>query len=206
MYVPPFNAVADEDEIRAMVAAVGSAELITVGEDGYPLATLLPIMWHEDVVIAHMARANPQWREIRADAPALLICGGPQAYISPTWYAAKSEHGRVVPTWNYTAVHLTGTVQVHDDVEWVRAAVTALTSQHEDGRVPPWAVTDAPAEYIAGQLRGIVGLEFHVLRVEGKAKLSQNRSDADQLGAIAGLRGDGTPGATAIADAMTGLR
>ena len=202
MYVPPFNAVADEAEIRAMVAAVASAELITVGEDGYPVATLLPIMWRDDVVIAHMARANPQWRQIAPDAPALLICGGPQAYISPSWYAAKAEHGRVVPTWNYTSVHLTGTVRVHEDVEWLRSAVTALTRTHEAGRSPGWAVTDAPAEYIEGQLRGIVGIEFTVQRVEGKAKLSQNRSEVDRAGVIDGLRAEDVPGATAVADEM----
>ena len=202
MYVPSFNAVEDEAEVRAMVAAVGAAELITTGADGYPLATLLPIMWHGDVVIAHMARANPQWRQIADDAPALLICSGPQAYISPTWYAAKAEHGRVVPTWNYTSVHLTGTVRVHDDVEWLRSAVTELTGTHESGRSPSWAVTDAPVDYIEGQLRGIVGVEFAVQRVEGKAKLSQNRSEADRLGVIEGLRADATPDAAEIAAAM----
>src|SRR3954470_19773802 len=116
MYVPPANAFDDEDEIRAFVREVVSAELITVGADGYPRATLLPILWDGDTVIAHMARANDHWAEI--GGPALLVCAGPQAYISPSWYAAKAEHGRVVPTWNYSTVHLTGTVRVHDDPEW----------------------------------------------------------------------------------------
>jgi transcriptional regulator len=102
VYVPSFNSVDDESEIRDMVAAAGAAEFITVGRDGYPLATLLPVVWRENVVIAHMARANPHWSQIGDDAPALLVCGGPQAYISPSWYAAKAEHGRVVPTWNST--------------------------------------------------------------------------------------------------------
>jgi len=188
-----------------MVAAIGSAQVITVGRDGYPMATLLPVVWRENVVIAHMARANPHWRQIGDDAPVLLVCGGPQAYISPSWYAAKAEHGRVVPTWNYSAVHLTGTVRVHEDPAWLREAVTELVERHEGGREVPWAVTDAPGPYIAGQLRGIVGLEVRVTRVEGKAKLSQNRSEADRRGVIDGLRRERAEGAGAVADAMSAL-
>jgi transcriptional regulator len=181
---------------------LASAEFITVGRDGYPLSTLLPIIWRDDVVIAHMARANPHWRHIADDAPALLVCGGPQAYISPTWYAAKREHGRVVPTWNYSAVHLTGRARVHDDVEWLRGAVTELVGRHESHRDDPWQVTDAPAQYIEGQLRGIVGIEIRVERVEGKAKLSQNRSEADRRGVIEGLRAEPGIAGHAVADAM----
>lgn len=202
MYVPPANRLDDDEAVRAHVAATGSAELVTVGQDGFPISTLLPILWDEHTVIAHMARANPQWRAIRDDDPALLICAGNQAYISPTWYAAKAEHGRVVPTWNYSAVHLTGTVRVHDDPHWTREAVERLTTNHEAGRAQPWQVADAPEPYIQGQLRGIVGIEVTVLRVEGKAKLSQNRSPADQAGVVDGLRAEPFAGAHAIADAM----
>lgn len=205
MYVPHFNAIEDETEIRAMVRALGSAELVTVGTDGYPIATLLPILWHDGIVIAHMARANPHWRQIEPDARALFICGGPQAYISPSWYAAKAEHGRVVPTWNYSAVHLSGTVRIHDDVEWVRTAVLDLVERHESARATPWHVSDAPEQYVAGQLRAIVGIEMHVERVEGKAKLSQNRSEVDRRGVIDGLRAEGSPSADAVADAMDAL-
>jgi len=164
--------------------------LVTTGRDGYPLATLLPVLWHGDVVVAHMARANPHWKQIEADTPVLLICGGPQAYISPTWYAAKAEHGRVVPTWNYSTVHLSGRAQVHEDPAWLREAVTLLTDRHEGGREPRWRVTDAPEDYVTGQLRGIVGIEIRVEKVEAKAKLSQNRSEADRRGVVAGLRAD----------------
>jgi transcriptional regulator len=205
VYVPSFNAVDDESEIRDMVAAIGSAQVITVDRDGWPLATLLPIVWRADVVIAHMARANPHWRQIDDDVPVLLVCSGPQAYISPSWYAAKAEHGRVVPTWNYSAVHLAGTVRVHEDAGWLRDAVTELVERHEGDRDAPWAVTDAPGPYIAGQLRGIVGLEVRLTRVEGKAKLSQNRSDADRRGVIDGLRRERAEGAAAVADAMSSL-
>lgn len=202
MYAPPFNRVDDEDEIRAMVRAIGSAEFVTTGRDGYPWATLLPVVWTGEVVIAHLARANPHWREIEGDVPALLVCGGPQSYISPSWYASKAEHGRVVPTWNYASVHLTGRARIHDDVDWLRRAVTELTEHHEALRDQPWQVTDAPEAFVEGQLRGIVGVEMRIERVEGKRKLSQNRSEDDRRGVVDGLRADGAPAGCAIADAM----
>jgi transcriptional regulator len=202
VYVARFNAVDDEQEIRAMVSAIGSAELITIGPDGYPIASLVPVLWDGGTVIAHLARANPHWRTIGSVTPALFVCTGPQAYVSPSWYAAKAEHGRVVPTWNYSAVHLTGTAVIHDDVEWTRQAVTALTRRHEDQRPEPWAVSDAPAAYVDGQLRAIVGVEFTVERVEAKAKLSQNRSEGDRAGVVDGLRAEGTSGASQVAEQM----
>jgi transcriptional regulator len=202
MYVPPFNTVDDEAQVRAMVAAAGSAQFVTTSEGGYPLATLLPILWEGPTVVAHLARANTHWRQLETDAPALLICSLPEAYITPTWYAAKYEHGRVVPTWNYSAVHLSGTVTVHHDRDWLLQAVTRLTDAHEHGRQNRWRVTDAPERYVQGQLKGIVGLEISVQRVEAKAKLSQNRSDADQRGVIDGLRAEHRTGASDVADAM----
>ncbi len=204
MYVPPFNAVTDDAEIRSLVEAIGTAEFITTGADGYPLATLLPVLWIGDTVIAHLARANPHWQQVPDDSPALLVCSGPQAYVSPSWYAAKIEHGRVVPTWNYSSVHLTGRARVHQDPEWLRQAVTDLTHRHEDQRSVPWAVTDAPQAYIDGQLKGIVGLEVTVERVEAKAKLSQNRSEADRAGVVAGLRAEAGAEGQRVADAMDG--
>ena len=204
MYIPSFNRIDDEAEIRQFVARARSAEFVTVGPDGFPVATLLPILWDGGTVVAHMAKANPQWKSLGPESPALLICSGPEAYISPSWYATKAEHGRVVPTWNYSAVHLTGTVRVHEDREWLRAVVTRLTSVHEAERSEPWRPSDAPERYIAGQLAGIVGLEITVTRVDGKAKLSQNRSEADRRGVIAGLLGEDDTGARQIAGAMDG--
>jgi transcriptional regulator len=201
MYTPSFNRI-DDDEIWRFVAAARSAEFVTVDPDGIPVATLLPIMWHGGVVLAHMARANPQWKAITAGSPALLICSGPEAYISPSWYAAKAEHGRVVPTWNYSAVHLSGTVRVHEEREWLRDVVTRLTGVHEKGRSAPWHPGDAPERYIDGQLAGIVGLEITVSRVEGKAKLSQNRSEADRRGVVAGLLAEKHYEAAEVAAAM----
>ncbi|GEA83654.1 FMN-binding negative transcriptional regulator [Cellulomonas gelida] len=205
MYVPVFNAITDDDA-RALVREVGSAELVTVGPDGFPLATLLPVLWHDDRLVAHMARGNPQWRSIEPGMPGLAIVEGPQAYVSPSWYASKTEHGRVVPTWNYSAVHLRGRVTVHDDPDWLRDLLTRLTDAHEAHRAQPWAVTDAPEAFVTKQLRAIVGIELVVERVEGKAKLSQNRSDADRAGVVAGLRQDGGSGTAAVADAMVAAR
>ena len=206
MYVPRFNAMDDPDEIRRLVAAVGSAQLITVDDDGYPAATLLPVVWDGDRLIFHLARANEHWRGIRPGAPALAVVTGPEAYVSPAWYASKAEHGRAVPTWNYSAVQFTGRVQVHDDPAWLRDAVTRLTVVHEAGRPEPWAVTDAPEPYLEKQLRAIVGVEFSIERVAGKAKLSQNRDDADHAGVVAGLRREGGRREHEVADEMSARR
>lgn len=203
MYTPPFNRIADSGEIRAMVRAWATAQLVTVDEQGQPLATLLPIVWTGDTVIAHLAKANPQWRDIGDGTPALLICSGPEAYVSPSWYATKAEDGRVVPTWNYSVVHLRGTATVHHDPDWLRTAVEHLTDEHEGQRRDPWSVGDAPEAFVQGQLRGIVGVQVRITAIEAKAKLSQNRSQADRDGVARGLRESGGAGPAAVADAMS---
>ncbi len=204
MYVPHFNQM-DDSEVPAFLDAIGSAELVTTGSDGYPLATLLPLIRDGDRLVLHMARGNPHWRAIGPRTPALAVVSGPQAYVSPAWYASKAEHGRVVPTWNYSSVHLTGLATVHDDPEWVREAVTLLTGRHEGSRPDPWAVTDAPARFLDGQLRAIVGIELLIERVEAKAKLSQNRSEEDRAGVLEGLDREGGPREHAVAEAMRSL-
>jgi transcriptional regulator len=190
LYVPRFNAM-DPDDVRPFVHAVGTAQLVTVGEDGTPDATFLPVLWEGDRLVGHLARANAHWRRIVDGSPALAIVTGADTYVSPSWYATKAEHGKVVPTWNYSVVHLRGAVTVHDDPAWVRGLVTRLTDRHEQPRAEPWAVTDAPADYVDKNLRPIVGVELVVASVEAKAKLSQNRSDADRAGVAAGLAADG---------------
>jgi transcriptional regulator len=219
VYLPPHFALTDWAQIGAFVDAAGSADLVTF--DGTrPVATLLPVIWDRPAesgpgsdgsngdspdlgrVLCHLALANDQWRSAQPGAQALAIVHGPQAYISPSWYESTARHGRSVPTWNYDAVHLTGTLTVHRDAEWLREMVTRLTHRYEDSRPRPWSLSDAPPEYIEGQLRGIVGVEVRVTSVEAKQKLSQNRSVADQAGAIAGLRGEPGPGPAAIADQM----
>lgn len=204
MYVPRFNQMPD-DEVAAFVDAVGAAELVTTGPDGYPRATRLPLVRDGDRWIFHLARANDHWRTIEPDSPALAVVTGPEAYVSPGWYATKREHGRVVPTWNYSAVHVTGRLTVHDDPAWLRDAVTRLTDLHEGRRQEPWAVSDAPDVYVSKQLRAIVGLELRVERVEAKAKLSQNRSDEDRAGVVEGLRTEGGNRELDVAGAMADL-
>ncbi len=203
--MPRFNALDDDAAIDTLIRTVAAGDLVTADADGIPYATRLPLVWlrDEDRVIAHMALANPHWRTLADDAPALIVVTGPQAYVSPSWYAAKAEHGRVVATWNYTRVELRGTVRVHRDASWLRDAVTRLTDLHEQPRAEPWAVTDAPEPFVEGQLRGIVGIEIAVTSVEAKAKLSQNRSAADQAGVIAGMRAEGGAEPRAVADAMS---
>lgn len=207
MYVPRHFA-ARLDDAYALVDAVGAADLVTV-VDGTPTASLVPVLWDRaddgspGRLLAHLARTNGQWRGVGADgAPALAIVHGPQAYVSPGWYASKSDHGRVVPTWNYTTAHLTGRLLVHDDVAWLRALVTRLTERHEGRRPQPWAVTDAPDGFVEGQLRAIVGVELEIERVEAKHKLSQNRPRADQQGVVAGLADEPGPGAAGVRELM----
>jgi transcriptional regulator len=190
LYVPRFN-VMEPDDVRPFVAAVAAAQLVTVGDDGLPDATFLPVLWEDDRLVGHLARANAHWRRMVDGSPALAIVTGPDTYVSPSWYATKAEHGKVVPTWNYSVVHLRGRILVHDDPDWVRALVTRLTDRHEGDRDEPWHVTDAPDDYIAKNLRPIVGVELVVESVEAKAKLSQNRSDEDRAGVARGLAADG---------------
>ena len=195
MYVPRHFAVEDPAAVDAFLAAHAAGQLVTVGPDGAPDVTLAPYVRDGERVLVHLARANEHWRRIGEEAPGLLVVSGADAYVSPGWYASKREHGRVVPTWNYSAVHLRGTIRVHDDPDWLRDVVRRLTERHESGRAEPWAVTDAPEKYVTGQLKAIVGVELLVERVEAKAKLSQNRSLEDRLGTIAGLEAE--PGAAA---------
>jgi transcriptional regulator len=204
VYVPDHFAPASDDAVAELLRRRGAGDLITPTAHGLQ-ATFLPLL-HEPgpdggfgVLRGHVARNNPQWRE-PATGPALVIIRGPDGYISPTWYATKAEHGRVVPTWNYITAHITGEFVVHDDVAWVEQMVRDLTEVHEQGFDPPWRVDDAPPKYIAGQLRAIVGVEVHITAIEAKFKLSQNRSSADIDGAIAGL------GDTELADEMRAAR
>lgn len=212
MYVPHFNALDGVAEIQALVMRVGSAQLVTTGPDGFPLASMLPVIWDPagNRLVMHMAKANQHWKAIEPDTPALAVVTGPEAYVSPAWYATKAEHGKVVPTWNYSAVHFTGRLTVEHDPEWLREAVTWLTELHETRRASEgheaWSVHDPPEKYVDGQLRAIVGIQLVIERVEAKAKLSQNRSDADRAGVVAGLRAEvgpsGVRGEAQVADRM----
>lgn len=190
MYVPRPHTVDDDEQLRALVTDSHLGTLITSSADGTPQATVLPVLWRDDLVIAHLAVANEHWRTIVDGSPGLVLVTGRDAYVSPSWYASKTEHGRVVPTWNYSAVELRGSVHVHRDPEWLRWAVGELTDHHESSR-SGWQVDDAPAEYVDQQLRAIVGVELRVTSTTGKAKWSQNKDEADRDGVRAGLSAEG---------------
>ncbi|GLY67849.1 hypothetical protein Atai01_44680 [Amycolatopsis taiwanensis] len=164
------------------------------------MATILPFVYDQEHgrLLGHLARNNDHWRR-SVIGDALVILRGPDSYITPSWYASKSEHGRVVPTWNYLTAHVYGTMTVHDDPDWVADVVRRLTDHHEAGRPEPWSVDDAPEKFFRGQLRAIVGIEITLKRIEAKFKLSQNRPAADIDGVIRGLRQSGDEsGATAV--------
>ncbi len=190
LYVPRHNQMPAE-EIRPFVAKVATAQLVTVGADGSPDATFLPVLWEGDRLVGHFARANPHWRRIVGESMALAVVTGPDTYVSPSWYATKAEHGRVVPTWNYSVVQLRGRIRIHDDIDWVRDLVTRLSDHHEEHLPHPWHVTDAPEDYVRKNLRPIVGVEICVEQVEAKAKLSQNRCPEDRAGVADGLTDQG---------------
>jgi transcriptional regulator len=195
MYLPKHFT---EDRLSVLHDAIEAADLAILisAEDDLPQATHLPLLLDRNAgtrgkLRGHFARANPQWRALEAGAPALIIASGPQAYVSPSWYPSKAEGGRVVPTWNYIVVHATGPVTVFHEADRLLRLVSDLTDRHEQGRIPAWAVSDAPPDYIATQLAGIVGFEMTIERLEGKWKMSQNRSTADREGVRTGLRRQG---------------
>jgi transcriptional regulator len=204
MYVPAHFA-ADDESVRELLDQHGAADLVTV-TDGGLIATLLPFIHDPDsgprgALLGHVARNNDQWSR-PALGEALVIVRGPDAYVSPSWYAAKAEHGRVVPTWNYVTAHVYGELVIHDDAAWVEQLVRRLTAKHEAAQAHPWSVDDAPPAYVAGQLKAIVGLEVRISRIEAKLKLSQNRPPDDIPGVVDGLRGQGAEGtAEAVARA-----
>jgi transcriptional regulator len=190
MYTPPTFREEDRAEIIAIMRAARLPILVTMGDGLF--ATHLPLIHDLEPaphgrLIGHVARANPHWRNFDPAHQALAIFQAHDAYISPSWYAMKQETGRVVPTWNYQAVHAYGRLEVIEDAEVLHQIVSRLTDRHEAGRDHPWQVTDAPADYIRSQLKGIVGVVMTIERLIGKQKLSQNRNQADRLGVVKGL-------------------
>jgi transcriptional regulator len=195
LYNPPAFKVEDLEQIHAHIDQTGLAMLITNGPQG-PIVSHVPLLLDRakgsnGTLIGHMARANPHWQsgDLRLDAVAVFP--GPDAYISPSWYASKREHGRVVPTWNYAVVHARGSLEVFEDAERLHEVVSRLTDYHEKGLPAPWAVSDAPDKFIEAQLRGIVGFELAISHLEGKHKVSQNRTPEDRQGVVKGLAGQG---------------
>lgn len=198
----------DRPEILARAMRdIQFAALVTPAPDGLQVSHVPMVLkegadgaWTLD---SHVARPNPHWRLAGTGAASVAVFQGPQAYVSPSWYATKREHGKVVPTWNYIAVHAHGALESVEDEAWLLAHVGDLTAANEAGRDHPWSVSDAPVEYVRGLARAIVGLRLSVTRVEGSWKMAQHRSEGDRLGTIAGL--DAEPRGRAVAEVMRAL-
>jgi len=191
MYLPTHFAETRVDVLHALIRSHPFGMLVTQGPAGLE-ANGLPFLIDAErgphgTLRAHVARANPLWREARTDEDSLVVFQGPQAYVSPAWYPTKAETGQVVPTWNYVLVQARGRLRAVDDAAWMRQLVGDLTDRHEADRPQPWAVDDAPAGYIEKMLKAIVGIEIELTALTGKWKVSQNRSAADRNGVAHGL-------------------
>ena len=191
MYEPPLHREHDLTKQHALIRARPLGLLISHGPQGLT-ANAVPFLLAAaasrlGTLRAHVARANPQWRDLCVSPEALVVFRGPDHYISPSWYATKRETGRVVPTWNYTMVQARGLAAVHEEDGWLAGQIDELTRTHEAASKAPWAVSDAPPEFVAGQRRAIVGIEIEIVDIRGKWKTSQNRSLADRAGVISGL-------------------
>ncbi|MCF8152109.1 MAG: FMN-binding negative transcriptional regulator [Burkholderiaceae bacterium] len=203
MYQPAHFEESRIEVLHALMRAQPFATLVTGGDAG-PNANHLPLHLHDEgsplgVLQGHVARANPLWQQA-PDAEALVIFHGPQAYVSPSWYPTKREHGKAVPTWNYVVVHGRGRLRVIDDKAWLRAQLETLVDDHEAGFAQPWRIDDAPPEYIDAMLAAIVGIEITLTTLSGKWKISQNQPATNRTGVVAGLRALGTAGDLQMAD------
>ncbi|QOZ28948.1 FMN-binding negative transcriptional regulator [Bradyrhizobium sp. CCBAU 51753] len=202
MYLSPHFKIDELAAIHAAMQASRLATLVTATADGLigtPLPLILDAREGEyGTLYGHVARPNPQWKT-PATGEAMAIFTGPDAYVTPSWYVTKAEHGKVVPTWNYVAVHAYGAAEFFEDADRLLDVVTRLTELHESSRAEAWQVSDAPADFIKAQLRGIVGLKMPITRLDAKKKMSQNRKAEDRAGVIAGLGASDNPGDREVA-------
>lgn len=201
MYTPGHFSEESNEVVLAMLRAAGFGHLVVVTDEGLD-ATPIPFVVDDELtsVRAHVARPNPVWRLAPCDS--LLIVPITDAYVSPSWYPSKAEHGKVVPTWNYEVVHVHGRLTARDDADWILQQITDLTEINESGLLTPWAVSDAPDDFITATQRGIVGIEMTVDRISAKRKVSQNRSEADIDGVLHGLAARGDGRSRAVIDGM----
>jgi transcriptional regulator len=202
MYIPKANRETRIPVMHDLIAAHPFGLLVTVGASGL-MASHIPIVLKQSgsefgTLQAHIARANEQWSDLVPSIDALAIFAGPHHYISASWYPGAKEDGAVVPTWNYVVVHAHGPLRVIEDPEWLRAHLVRLADIHESGSVNPWKVSDAPPEFIREQMRGIVGLEMPIRRLEGKWKVSQNKNERDRNAVLEGLADLNTPESMAM--------
>lgn len=209
MHQVPAFAVDDPGAVLGDLLDAAAATLVTALDDGLE-STILPMRYDPTAgplgaLTGHVARANPLARAVDG-TEALVVVTGSQGYITPSWYPSKVEHGRVVPTWDYVTVQAGGPVVFHDDPGWLLRHLDALTDHHESSRPAPWAVSDAPPDFVTRKLRGVIGIEIPLTRLDGKAKLSQNRPDADVDGVVAGLLAEGTDATNSLAVAISRAR
>jgi transcriptional regulator len=210
MYLPAHFAETRPEVLHALVRAYPLAAVVAPGADGLLAADHVPLLLDPGgagapgVLRGHVARGNPIWRDRAPGAQALAIFQGPQHYVSPNWYPSKKESGKVVPTWNYCCVHVNGTLRIHDDAAWVRRLVTELTDAQESASAHPWAVSDAPADYLQAMIGQIVGIEIVIERIAGKWKVSQNQPVHNRAGVVQGLQAAGTDRAEAMARLVDG--
>ncbi len=196
MYLPPHFKMEELAAVHAAMRASRLATLVTATADGL-IGTPLPLILCENegeygTLYGHVARPNPQW-STPAVGEAMAIFSGPDAYVTPSWYVTKTEHGKVVPTWNYLAVHAYGQAEFFEDADRLLGIVTRLTELHERSRAEAWKVSDAPDDFIRAQLRGIVGFRLPITRIDAKKKMSQNRKLEDRAGVVAGLEASDDP-------------
>jgi transcriptional regulator len=196
MYTPPAYRQEDPAVLHDLIDEFGFATLVTLGPDG-PTANHIPMLIDRGEGLygrlrGHLSKGNPQLQEMRPESPALAIFQGPHTYVSPNWYPSKKEHGKVVPTWNYLAVHATGPLTVIDDDARLMRIIDDLTRKHEQKFENPWKISDAPDDYIQRMLNGIIGFEIQIGKLEGKWKMSQNKPKVeDRRGVIEGLKASG---------------
>ena len=210
MYIPPLHAETDPNALFSFLEANPFGALVTVNAAGDPVATHIPWVVHRErgthgTLEGHIARANVEHGTVdtgEQDRRGLVIFTGPHAYISPSWYPSKAEHGKVVPTWNYVAVHVYGTFRFVTDPERLERHLRALVERHESGRAGSWTIDQAPRDYIDRQMRAIVGIDLSIERIEGKWKMSQNRPAADVAGVIEGLRSSGNSNDAEVAETV----
>lgn len=185
MYQPALHRETRPEILHGLIAAHPFGLLISMGPEGL-LANGVPFHLEGGRLQAHVARANPQWQNLEGQE-VLVVFQGPMTYITPAFYASKAEHGKVVPTWNYVMVQVRGRARLQNDPNWLAAQIATLTDGMEARRPAPWAVTDAPDDFIAMQMKAIVGIEIEITAMEGKWKVSQNRNEADKRGVAEGL-------------------
>jgi transcriptional regulator len=192
LYMPSAFHQTDLLQIRADITSIGFATLITAGAQE-PIISHVPLLLRDDgsefgLLIGHLARGNPQWNSSDLTKPAIAVFMGPHAYVSPSWYPSKQENPRVVPTWNFAVVHVRGTLEVFEDSDQLLTDLTSLTEKHEQRVGSHWKVSDAPADFLVRQTKGIVGIRLKIQALEAKSKLSQNRAPEDQVNVAATLQ------------------